>query len=133
MHSMLHGVFDFETQHTLKALVPFPAIAMSGGTCGAVVGCIAAIGLIYSREGDTYASWAAYLNSISPARKFCRDFVKQFGSVLCGDIMKSKFGKRYDLEDTDQASEWINNGAAEKCGKVILKAVKIASEIIVAR
>jgi C_GCAxxG_C_C family probable redox protein len=133
LHSMLQGIFDFETKHTLRALAPFPAIAMSGGTCGAVVGCIAAIGLIYSKEGGKYVSWTAYLNSLSPARKFCRDFEKQLGGVLCGDIMKSEFKKRYNLEDTDQASEWINNGATEKCGKVILKAVKIASEIILAQ
>lgn len=133
LQAMWQEIFDFSTADTLRALAPFPAIAMQGGTCCAVVGCVAALGLVFSTERDEFVSWTAYLDSLSPAREFCRNFEKQFGSILCSDIMQSIFGKRYDLENLDQASEWINNDAAEKCGAVILKAVKIATEIGLAR
>jgi len=55
---------------TLKALTPFPGIALRGETCGAVIGPLMAIGLVYGR--DDLGDWKGYLASLPPSRRFCR-------------------------------------------------------------
>jgi hypothetical protein len=52
---------------------------------------------------------------------------------MCGDILESEFGKRYNLADPVESSEWLAAGAVEKCGAVIKKGVRIAAEIMLGR
>jgi hypothetical protein len=54
-------------------------------------------------------------------------------SEMCGDILESEFGKRYNLADSVESSEWLAAGAVEKCGAVIKKGVRIAAEIMLGR
>lgn len=114
----------------LKALTPFPGIALRGETCGAVIGSLMALGLIYGRDRENLGDFRSYQRSLPPARRFCRRFENEVGSTMCGDIIEAEFGKRYDLADPVQAMEWMNAGALEKCGAVIRKGVRIAAEII---
>ena len=122
--------FDLKEDAIIKALTPFPGIALRGETCGAVTGCLMVLGLIYGRGRENLNDWQAYLNSLPPARRFCRQFEKEFGSTMCGDIVEAEFGKRYDLADPVEAMEWMNCGALERCGGVIGKGVRITAEII---
>ncbi len=127
----LQEQFELEGgESILKALTPFPGIALRGETCGAVVGSLMALGLIYGRGRDKLDDFRSYQRSLPSARRFCRRFEKEFGSTMCGDIVEAQFGKRYDLADPIQAMEWVNAGAVEKCGGVIRKGVRIAAEII---
>ena len=48
--AVLQQEFDLEGGTILKALTPFPGIALRGETCGAVVGCLMAIDLVYGGE-----------------------------------------------------------------------------------
>jgi hypothetical protein len=57
----------------------------------------------------------------------------ELGSTMCGDILESEFGKRYNLADPVESSEWLAAGAVEKCGAVIKKGVRIAAEIMLGR
>jgi C_GCAxxG_C_C family probable redox protein len=122
--------FDLEAEAILKALTPFPGIALRGETCGAVTGCLMALGLIHGRDRENLNDWQAYLNSLPPARKFCRQFEKELGSTMCGDIVEAEFGKRYNLADPFEAMEWMNCGALERCSKVISTGVHIAADLI---
>jgi C_GCAxxG_C_C family probable redox protein len=117
-------------ESVLKALTPFPGIALRGETCGAVVGSLMALGLIYGRGREDLNDFSSYQRSLPPARRFCRRFEEEMGSTMCGDIVEAAFGKRYDLADPIQAVEWMNEGAVEKCAVVVGKAVRIAAEII---
>lgn len=46
----LGEAFDLEdSDAVLKALTPFPGIALRGETCGVVIGSLMALGLIYGR------------------------------------------------------------------------------------
>jgi C_GCAxxG_C_C family probable redox protein len=114
----------------LKALTPFPGIALRGETCGAVTGSLMALGLIYGRDREKLNDFRSYQRSLPPARRFCRRFEEEVGSTTCDDIVEAKFGKSYDLADPIQAMEWMNDGAIEKCGAVIRNGVRIAAEII---
>jgi C_GCAxxG_C_C family probable redox protein len=114
----------------LKALTPFPGIALRGETCGVVTGSLMALGLIHGRDQENLGDFRSYQKSLPSARRFCRRFEEEMGSTMCGDIVESEFGKRYDLADPVQALEWMNDGALEKCGGVIQKGIRIAAEII---
>jgi len=63
-----------------KALTPFPGIALRGETCGAVVGGLLALGIVYGR--DTLDDWDGYLRSLRPGRAFCRAFEREFDSTM---------------------------------------------------
>lgn len=112
----------------LKALTPFPGIALRGETCGAVVGCLMALGLVYGRE--KLDDWPGYLASLRPARRFCRRFEQQLGSTMCADILDKELGKRFNLANPAEAMEYAASGGAEKCTTVIQKGVRIAAKLI---
>lgn len=126
----LQEQFDLEDGAILKALTPFPGIALRGETCGAVTGSLMALGLIHGRDKEHLSDWQAYLKSLPPARRFCRRFEEELGSTMCGDIVEAEFGRRFDLADPVEAMQWMNCGALDRCGAVIGKGVRIAADII---
>lgn len=115
----------------LKALTSFPGIALRGETCGAIVGSLMALGLVFGREDlDDQEGFASSLIS---ARKFCHRFENELGSTTCSDILESEFGTRYDLTDPVQVAEWQAAGSLDKCTAVVMKATRIAAEIIISK
>ncbi|MCD4735553.1 MAG: C-GCAxxG-C-C family protein [Bacteroidales bacterium] len=122
--------FGLEDGTILKALTPLPGIAERGETCGAVIGPLMALGLIYGRGQDRLDDWEAYRESLIPTGKFCRLFEKEYGSTMCSDIQKVKFGRSYHLTDPQDLALFQADGATEKCSAVVRKAVRIAAEII---
>jgi hypothetical protein len=65
---VLKEQFDLDNGKILKALTPFPGIALRGETCGAVIGSLMALGLVFGR--DNIDDMPGYLRSLPPARKF---------------------------------------------------------------
>jgi C_GCAxxG_C_C family probable redox protein len=129
----LEDTFELEGGAILKALTPFPGIALRGETCGAVVGSLMALGLIFGRAKEDLGNWQGYIDSLPPARRFCQRFEAELGSTMCSDIVELVFGKRFDLADRRQSVEWMQCGALEKCARVIGTGVHIAAEIILDR
>lgn len=127
----LQEEFKLDGDEILKALTPFPGIALRGETCGAVTGSLMVIGLFYGRDRENLSNWHAYINSLPPSRKFCHLFEAEMGSTMCAEIVESKFGRKFDLAKTEEALQWLNCGALEKCGGVIAKSVKITANIII--
>jgi len=127
----LQAQFGLEGGAVLKALTPFPGIALRGETCGAVVGSLMALGLVFGREElDDQAGFAA---SLVRAREFCHRFEKELGSTMCCEIIDAEFGKKYDLSDPVQLAEWQAAGSLDKCTAVVQKATRIAAEIIISK
>ena len=127
----LQEQFDLDDNGAiLKALTPFPGIALRGETCGAVIGSLMALGLIYGRDRENLNDFRSHQKSLPSARRFCRRFEEELGSTMCGDILENELGKRYDLADPNQAFEWMNDDGLEKCSAVVRKGVRIAAEII---
>ena len=120
--------FDLEAEAILKALTPFPGIALRGETCGAVTGCLMALGLVYGR--DNLDNWKGYLASLPPARRFCRRFEEMNGGISCAEILETKLGRNYDLANRFEALKYAAAGGQKTCGEVIESAVHIAAEII---
>lgn len=127
----LHEVFGLGDRSMVKALTPLPGIAERGETCGAVTGCLLALGFVFGRNRlDDWAGWRACL---VPARRFCEQFTNEFGSTQCGDIVEKLFGRRYNLADPVELGQFQDAGPTEKCGRVVRTAVRIAAELIVDR
>ncbi len=122
--------FGLEDGAILKALTPLTGIAERGETCGAVIGPLMALGLIYGRGEDRLNDWKAYRDSLIPTGKFCRLFEEEYGSTMCHDIQKVKFGRSYHLTDPEDLAQFQADGATEKCSAVVRKGVRIAAEII---
>ncbi len=126
--AVLEQEFGLDGGKILKALTPFPGIALRGETCGAVIGCLMGIGLVYGR--DDLADWKGYLASLPPSRKFCRRFEAEHGSIACADLLEAKLGRRYDLASRVDALKYSLAGGKKTCGEIITSAVQIAAEII---
>jgi len=126
----LQEEFTLGGDEILKALTPFPGIALRGETCGALTGSLMALGLVYGRDKEDLNNWQSYLDSLPPSRKFCRQFETELGSTMCSNILAAQFGRRFDLADPVEAIQWLNCGALERCGEVIGKGVRIAAQII---
>ncbi len=124
----LQEEFSLEGGQILKALTPFPGIALRGETCGAVVGCLMAIGLVYGR--DDLGDWRGYLTSLSPSRKFCRAFEEKYGSTACADILETELGARYDLSNRVDLLKYTAAGGKKTCGKIIANAVQVTAKLI---
>jgi len=127
--AVLQHEFALDGGGILKALTPFPGIALRGETCGAVIGCLMAIGLVVGR--DNLDDWKGYLASLPPSRRFCRRFEEEYGSTACADLLETKLGRRYDLANRFDALKYAAAGGKKTCGKIITSAVHIAAEIIV--
>ncbi len=112
----------------LKALTPMPGIAERGETCGAITGSLMAMGLIYGR--DRLDDWDTYRKAMIPTGWFCEQFEKEFGTTLCRKIQNEVFGKCFNLMNPDELHEFQLADATEKCGGVVSKAVKMATDII---
>jgi C_GCAxxG_C_C family probable redox protein len=124
--AILNEDFDLGGEQILKALTPFPGIALRGETCGAVVGSLMALGLVYGR--DDLTDWKGYIGSLPSARRFCRQFEEQNGSTACSAILQEKLGQTFDLADQVQALEYTSAGGPEACSEVVTSAVTIASK-----
>jgi C_GCAxxG_C_C family probable redox protein len=126
----LNEQFSLGGEQVIKALTPLPGVAERGETCGAVLGPLMAFGLIYGRSLHQLENWEKYQESLVPAGKLCTQFEQEFGSTMCHDVQKVKFGKCYRLSDPDELRQFQQAGATDHCSDVVRKAVRMAAEII---
>jgi C_GCAxxG_C_C family probable redox protein len=126
--AILNEEYNLDGDQILKALTPFPGIALRGETCGAVTGSLMALGLVYGR--DDLKDWSAYIRSLPPARRFCTRFEERYGSTACSDILQENLGQPYNLADKAEALHYAVSGGPEACAEVVAYAVEIASESI---
>ena len=124
--AILNEEHDLEGGQILRALTPFPGIALRGETCGAVIGSLMALGLVYGR--DDLKDWNGYIGSLPPARSFCRRFEELNGSTACSAILQEKLGRDFDLADRVEAMQYMTSGGPAACAEVVATAVEIASE-----
>jgi len=126
--SVLQQEFDLDGGKILKALTPFPGLGLRGETCGAVSGCLMALGLVFGRED--LADWKGYLRSLPPTRRFCRKFEAEHGSTACAELLEAKMGRSYDLADRWESLKYAAKGGKKTCAKIISSAVIISAELI---
>ena len=121
--------FGLGNMEIVKALVPFPGIAMTGGICGGVTGGLIALSLYFSGEDLTdFEDRRPFM----AARVFTDRFERALGSLLCPEIQKSIFGKYFDPTADPRARDDFNNARArDKCPLAPGMGARIAAEIII--
>ncbi len=120
----LNKAFDLKSDKFIRALAPFPGVAMRGETCGAVTGCLCAISLVYEEEKPG--------NKLSdkPSLEFCHRFENEFGSTRCRDVIIHMTSKEYSILKPEDYQVLISEGALGHCDEVIKNAIGIAADII---
>jgi C_GCAxxG_C_C family probable redox protein len=104
----LQDEFNLDHAVILKALGPFPGIAARGETCGAVIGSIMDLSLIFG--SDKLDDW--WETSLPPAREFCRLFENEHGSTACGHLWEAKVGRKCDFTNPDDLAQYVAAGGA---------------------
>lgn len=129
----LEEQFGLKADQVLKALTPLTGIAERGETCGAVIGPLMVMGLLYGRGREQMQDWKKYRDALVPTGEFCERFVKKYGSTMCGDIQEVKYGRSYKLRDPDDLKAFQAAGATEKCSMVVKSGLHMAADVILDR
>ena len=97
--------------------------AWSGEMCGAVSGCIMALGLRY---GNSEANdLAARDLGIAKMQEFREKFEAEYGSMVCRKIMG------YDISVPEEMEKILEENLFEtKCARLVCRAIEIAREML---
>ncbi|MEM3395298.1 MAG: C-GCAxxG-C-C family protein [Nitrososphaerota archaeon] len=109
-------------------------VARMGETCGALLGGIISIGIIFGRDmlEDSTTS-IGYQKTMQLSSQLCNEFINEFGTTRCRDIQMKLFGRSFNLNDPEQRREFVLAGAynINGCPSVVRKAARIATKIII--
>ncbi len=113
----------------LKASVPLAGgIAMTGETCGALLGALLAVGLATADE--EMGNRESFQASLVAGFRFLKRFKKEMGSTTCRDIQVARLGRYYNMADPQEYEEFAKAGAYVECSKVVARASRLAAEFI---
>ena len=117
---------------TFKAATAFAGgIASNREACGALVGCVMAIGLAYGRTkyeaGKIGPEQADLVECSIRARKFCDRFRESLGGLRCSEV-RAALGFDPKVKEVKLTPETFKDH--EKCGQVTVTAARLATEII---
>ncbi|MFO7569248.1 MAG: C-GCAxxG-C-C family protein [Smithellaceae bacterium] len=120
--------FGLGNLEIIRALGPFPGLAMSGGICGPVTGGLIALGLFFSNPDITqHDATQAYRH----ARMFTKRFETAMGSLYCPDIQEILLGKYYDPMSSKENMKAFNaSNARTNCVIAPGIGARIAAEIM---
>lgn len=124
----LNDEFELNAAGTLKALTPMPGIAIRGETCGAVVGSLAALGIVYGRE--RLDDQPGMKRALKLSRRFCRWFEGEFGGTTCRDVLDAGLGEPFDLARPEQFMAYAQCGGPQHCAHVVARSAGEAARII---
>ncbi len=92
-------------------------IGRKGSVCGAVTGCVIALGLKMGRKD--YADYERKEKAYALALELYRGFEKQFGSAICYELTGC------DLTTLEGKKKYANSGLNKyRCEKLVKEAVK---------
>jgi C_GCAxxG_C_C family probable redox protein len=123
--------FGFGDIQVIAALSPFPGIALTGETCGAISGAMTALAL-YFGTGDLL-DFDANARLYGKCRKLINRFEQALGTTKCREIHQNViFGRYYNTADiTEGYPAFVNDKGFEKCGLPPGLGARIAAGIII--
>jgi C_GCAxxG_C_C family probable redox protein len=109
-----------------------------GGTCGALVGGILALGMAAGRSNFEDTIWpnpqdkgeTGFPKSVETVRRFYKRYAEEMGSLKCSEIQEKLLGKTYNPEDKDETLRFEHEGGREACSKCVGKAARLAAETL---
>jgi len=131
----LQEEFNLGDGATLKAATFMPGLASRGGTCGALIAGLMALGMAFGRERLDDPEWAGLqaeklLRQKMKARRFCERFEAELGSTQCNVLRPKIMGRDYNTWDPKDAQQFIADGGLKKCRLPAETAARIAAELI---
>jgi len=130
------GIGDGEV---FKAATPFSGGAHNNELCGALVGAIMAIGLVYAsgefeqgkdEDRPLAVKSPVYERAGEQANKLCDLFREEFGGLKCRDVMQKLHGKVWNIQVREERAEFVQPRLHDTCGEVAKKAARFAAEVI---
>jgi hypothetical protein len=109
----LQEQFELEGGAILKALTPFPVLAL---------------GLVFGKE--KMDDITGIFESLPKVREFCRKFESEMGGITCREIAKSDFKKWYNRDDPNESWKGRNVSAIKHRAATTQTGVRIAADII---
>jgi C_GCAxxG_C_C family probable redox protein len=115
----------------VTALSPFPGVALTGETCGAVSGGMAALALYFGR--DELLDIGTNAKVYGKCRKFIQSFLTEMGTTKCREIHEDLiFGQYYETADPNAGyPAFVRDRGFEKCGLPPGIGARIAARIII--
>ena len=114
---------------SIKASTALSAgVARMGETCGALIGAIMALGLVFGSE--ELRLFDRYADTMKISRELFLKFKDQYGTVKCSEIQEKLLGRRFNFFKEEDREAWYKEGGLEKCPSVCAAAAGLAAEII---
>lgn len=133
MLATMHDIFGIGGDDAFKSgtgLAGGGALA-GDGTCGALVGGIMALGLVFGRDREGYVSGKRAGRAYKAAKKLHDTFAEEYGGVVCKDVQKKIFGRSFNLWDRDDYKEFEKMGGhTDKCTDVVGKVAVWVADVI---
>jgi C_GCAxxG_C_C family probable redox protein len=123
--------FGFGDIKVITALSPFPGIALTGETCGAISGSMTALALYFGK--DDLLAFEANARLYGKCRKLIKRFEQELGTTKCRAIHENViFGQYYDTADIAEGyPAFVSDKGFEKCGLPPGVGARIAAGIII--
>lgn len=127
----LMETFGVGSPDVLRAATTFAGgVARRGNACGSLSGGLIMIGLLTGR--DDLEMLDQYQRGMNFADRLCKKFEAAYGSIVCKDIQKIKFGRSFDLlkaEEREQLHSAMQSNP-DGCQAVTRDAAKWTAEIV---
>ena len=123
--------FGFGDIKVITALSPFPGVALTGETCGAISGGMTALALYFGK--NDLMAFEANARLYGKCRKLIKRFEQALGTTKCREIHQHViFGRYHDTADiTEGYPAFISDKGFEKCGLPPGLGARIAASIII--
>ncbi len=123
--------FGFGDIKVITALSPFPGVSLTGETCGAISGGMAALALYFGK--DDLLAFESNARLYGKCRKLINRFEQALGTTKCRKIHENViFGRYYNTADVSEGYPgFISDKGFEKCGLPPGLGARIAAGIII--
>ncbi|RJR18552.1 MAG: C_GCAxxG_C_C family protein [Desulfobacteraceae bacterium] len=106
-------VFELDNVPVSMASSHFAAgIGLTGNNCGALIGGIMVLGLVFGRD-DISKGMQAIVEGIKPTRKLVKYFEQKYNRLNCREITGT------DLADPKKADAYFSAGGLERCARMM--------------
>jgi C_GCAxxG_C_C family probable redox protein len=103
-------------------------IALSGESCGALLGGLLAVGLAVA--DDDLENRQGFLDTMGAGFRFLRRFQKEFGATTCRDLQTARLGAFYSMAKPEEYEAFVKAGGYDVCSTLVGKASRLTAAFL---
>ena len=134
----LQEEFGIGDKESYKSATNLSGGIRQGGTCGAILGALMGLGLVFGRDSmeDIERAYEAWDIASDIINRFKQELQRQFGfdgeltSTLCPDIQKMVLGRSFDMRNERQTFYDAGGHSDTACPKACSIAAQVGAEKI---